>query len=64
MKKKAMVVALVAVAAASQRKKPRTLAQQIYDAQAEWNSWTPEKRASVRLEGNSGLRPMCEREKL
>lgn len=43
-----------AIAAA---KPPSSLAKQIADAQAEYDSWSPEKRASVRLEGSSDLRP-------
>jgi len=34
-------------------KKPSTLAEQVKQAQAEYDSWTPEKRASVKLEGSS-----------
>lgn len=63
MKKTLLAAALLSVALEAQRKKPSTLAQQIYDAQREYDSWSPEKRASVRLEGSSGLRPMSEREK-
>jgi len=33
------------------QRKPSTLAQQVADAKAESASWSPEKRASVRLEG-------------
>lgn len=36
-------------------KKPSTLAQQIQQAQREVSSWSPEMRASVRLQGNSSL---------
>lgn len=33
-------------------KKPMTLAEQVRDAQKRVSSWSPEKRASVRLEGS------------
>jgi len=36
--------------------KPSTLGQQIRDAKKEWAKLSPEKRASVRLEGSSDLR--------
>lgn len=36
-------------------KKPSTLAQQIQQAQREVSSWSPEMRASVRLQGHSAL---------
>lgn len=36
-------------------KKPSTLAEQIRQAQREVNSWSPEVRATVQLEGNSSL---------
>jgi hypothetical protein len=35
--------------------KPSTLAQQVSRAQAEWDSWTPERRAAVQLEGRSAF---------
>lgn len=35
--------------------KPSTLAEQIQQAQREVNSWPPEIRASVRLEGTNSL---------
>jgi len=38
--------------------KPSTLGQQIRDAKKEWAKLSPEKRASVVLEGSSDLRPM------
>lgn len=31
---------------------PSSLAKQVTNAQAEYDSWSPEKRASVRLEGS------------
>lgn len=36
-------------------KKPSSLAEQIRQAQREVNSWPPEVRATVQLEGNSSL---------
>jgi hypothetical protein len=36
-------------------KKPSSFAQQIQQAQREVNSWTAERKASVRLEGSSNL---------
>lgn len=36
-------------------KKSSSLAQQIQQARKEFNTWTPERKASVRLEGSSGL---------
>lgn len=36
-------------------KKPSTLVEQIRQAQREVNSWPPELRATVQLEGNSSL---------
>ena len=36
-------------------KKPSSLAQQIHQAQQEFNSWTPERQANVRLAGSSAL---------
>jgi len=33
-------------------KKPTTLAQQVKDAQKSLSSWSPQKRASARLEGS------------
>lgn len=36
-------------------KKPSSLAQQIQHAQREFNSWTPERQANVRLAGSSAL---------
>jgi hypothetical protein len=36
-------------------KKPSSLAQQIQQAQREFNSWTPERQANVRLAGSSAL---------
>lgn len=40
----------------AKRKTPSSLAKQIEDAKAEYDRWTPEKRASVKLEGTSNLR--------
>jgi hypothetical protein len=36
-------------------KKPSSLAQQIQQAQQEFNSWTPQRQANVRLAGSSAL---------
>lgn len=36
-------------------KKPSSLAQQIQQAQREFERWTPERKAGVRLEGSSDL---------
>jgi hypothetical protein len=36
-------------------KKPSSLAQQVQQAQREFERWTPERKASVRLEGSSDL---------
>ena len=36
-------------------KKPSSLAEQIQQAQREFNSWTPERQANVRLAGSSAL---------
>ena len=44
---------LAAQSASPKSAAPSSLAKQIADAKAEYDSWTPEKRASVKLEGSS-----------
>jgi hypothetical protein len=54
------LAAAKAAKAAQSKKKPHPLCAQIKRAQAEMAAWSPEKRASVRLEGNDPLLSQCD----
>ena len=61
--RKALRNAIVCATRPSPAKPPSSLAKQVADAQAEYDSWPPERRAGVVLQGSSDLRPNMEREK-